>query len=137
MTIAVSQDTLIAAYNDIKAITALFEAYPKEIAALILEPVPANMGVILPEQSYLSELRKITSQYQSLLIFDEVISGFRIRHGGAQEYYNVLPDITTLGKIIGGGLPIGAYGGKKEIMSMMSPIGPVYQAGPCQGILLR
>lgn len=133
VTKAVSQDTLIAPYNDTHAIAELFDTHPEAIAALILEPVPANMGVILPEEGYLSELRKITSKYGSLLIFDEVISGFRIRNGGAQEYYGVLPDITTLGKIIGGGLPIGAYGGKKEIMSMMSPSGSVYQAGTLSG----
>ncbi len=133
VTKAISQDTLIAPYNNAQAIENLFEAYPGEIAALILEPVPANMGVILPEEGYLKELRTITTKYNSLLIFDEVISGFRIRNGGAQEYYNVLPDLTTLGKIIGGGFPIGAYGGKKEIMSMMSPVGAVYQAGTLSG----
>jgi len=133
VTKAVSQDTLIAPYNDVQAIAMLFDAYPKEVAALILEPVPANMGVILPEKEYLNQLRETTSKYGSLLIFDEVISGFRIRSGGAQEYYNILPDITTLGKVIGGGLPIGAYGGKREIMSMLSPSGPVYQAGTLSG----
>jgi glutamate-1-semialdehyde 2,1-aminomutase len=133
VTTSVSQDTLIVPYNDVQAMNEVFEKYPDDIAALILEPVPANMGVILPEEGYLNELRKITSTYGSLLIFDEVISGFRISNGGAQEYYEVLPDITTLGKIIGGGLPIGAYGGKKEIMSLMSPSGPVYQAGTLSG----
>lgn len=133
VTKAVSQDTLIAPYNDAQAVTKLFDAHPEDIAALILEPVPANMGVILPEDGYLDDLRKITLKYGSLLIFDEVISGFRIKNGGAQEHYKVLPDLTTLGKIIGGGLPIGAYGGKKEIMSMLSPSGPVYQAGTLSG----
>ena len=133
VTKAVSQDTLIAPYNDSHAIKTLFETYPEAIAALILEPIPANMGVILPEEGYLQELRQMTSQYHSLLIFDEVITGFRIRNGGAQEYYGVLPDLTTLGKIIGGGLPIGAYGGKKEIMARMSPSGSVYQAGTLSG----
>ena len=133
VTTAVSQDTLIAPYNDIHAIKDLFDKYSDNIAALILEPIPANMGVILPEEGYLNELRKITSTHNSLLIFDEVISGFRVSNGGAQEYYGVLPDLTTLGKIIGGGLPIGAYGGKKEIMSLMSPSGPVYQAGTLSG----
>jgi glutamate-1-semialdehyde 2,1-aminomutase len=133
VTTAVSQDTLLAPYNDSQAIEKLFETYSEDIAALILEPVPANMGVILPEEGYLKELRLITAKYESLLIFDEVISGFRIRKGGAQEYYGVLPDMTTLGKIIGGGLPIGAYGGKKEIMNRMSPSGSVYQAGTLSG----
>jgi glutamate-1-semialdehyde 2,1-aminomutase len=133
VTKAVSQDTLLAPYNNSQAIEKLFATYPEDIAALILEPVPANMGVILPEEGYLKKLKTITAKYGSLLIFDEVISGFRIRKGGAQEYYEVLPDITTLGKIIGGGLPIGAYGGKKEIMNMMSPSGSVYQAGTLSG----
>jgi glutamate-1-semialdehyde 2,1-aminomutase len=133
VTKAVSQDTLIAPYNDAQAIKQLYEAYPEQIAALILEPVPANMGVILPEDGYLQQIRDITTKYNSLLVFDEVITGFRIRKGGAQEYYGVLPDLTTLGKIIGGGFPIGCYGGKQEIMSMMSPVGPVYQAGTLSG----
>jgi glutamate-1-semialdehyde 2,1-aminomutase len=133
VTKAVSQDTLIAPYNDVQAIEDLYTAYPKQIAAVILEPVPANMGVILPEDGYLQTLREITVNHSSLLIFDEVITGFRIRTGGAQEYYGVLPDLTTLGKIIGGGFPIGAYGGKADIMSKMSPVGPVYQAGTLSG----
>ncbi len=133
VTKAVSQDTLIAPYNDAQAIKQLYEAYPDQIAALILEPVPANMGVILPQEGYLQQLRDITTEYNSLLIFDEVITGFRLRNGGAQEYYNVMPDLTTLGKIIGGGFPIGCYGGKNDIMSMMSPVGPVYQAGTLSG----
>ena len=133
VTRGVSQDTLIAPYNDVPAIAALFEAYPKAIAALIIEPVPANMGVILPEDGYLQSLRRLTAQAGSLLIFDEVITGFRLRNGGAQAYYGVSPDLTTLGKIIGGGLPIGAYGGKKEIMALVSPSGAVYQAGTLSG----
>lgn len=133
VTKAVSQETLIAPYNDVQAIQALYDTYPNEVAALILEPIPANMGVILPEEGYLQALRDLTSQYDSLLIFDEVISGFRLLPGGAQEYYHIQPDITTLGKIIGGGFPIGAYGGRKEIMDMMSPTGPVYQAGTLSG----
>ncbi len=130
---AVSQETLIAPYNDLAAISNLYETYPNDIAALILEPIPANMGVILPEEGYLPALRDLTSHYHSLLIFDEVISGFRVRPGGAQEYYGVQPDLTTLGKIIGGGFPIGAYGARQEIMDMMSPAGPVYQAGTLSG----
>ncbi|MCP4404896.1 MAG: glutamate-1-semialdehyde 2,1-aminomutase [bacterium] len=133
VTKAVSQDTLIAPYNDPQAIRDLYEQYPDRIAALILEPVPANMGVILPQDGYLKNVREITSRYNSLLVFDEVISGFRVLPGGAQEYYDVLPDLTTLGKIIGGGFPIGAYGGRREIMEMMSPSGPVYQAGTLSG----
>ncbi|GAK53776.1 glutamate-1-semialdehyde 2,1-aminomutase 2 [Candidatus Moduliflexus flocculans] len=133
VTQGVSQDTLIAPYNDAAAIRALYAAYPGQIAALMIEPIPANMGVILPQDGYLQELRAITQEHGSLLIFDEVISGFRVAPGGAQELYGVLPDLTTLGKIIGGGLPIGAYGGRKEIMQMMSPSGPVYQAGTLSG----
>ena len=133
VTTSVSQDTLIVPYNDAHALSTVFEKYADEIAALILEPVPANMGVILPQDGYLKAIREMTSQYGSVLIFDEVITGFRIHTGGAQGYYGILPDLTTLGKIIGGGLPIGAYGGKKEIMSMMSPSGSVYQAGTLSG----
>lgn len=133
VTSAVSQDTLIAPYNDAQAVESLYTAYPGQIAAVVVEPVPANMGVILPVDGYLQTLREITAKHNSLLIFDEVITGFRIHTGGAQAYYGVLPDVTTLGKIIGGGFPIGAYGGKTEIMSMMSPVGPVYQAGTLSG----
>lgn len=130
---SVSADTLIAPYNDVAAVKALFEAYPDEIAALILEPVPANMGVILPAPGYLETLREMTREYGSLLIFDEVITGFRVHPGGAQAHFGITPDLTTLGKIIGGGLPIGAYGGRRDIMSLMSPEGPVYQAGTLSG----
>ena len=133
VTKSVSQDTLIAPYNDAEAIENLYKAYPDQIAALIIEPVPANMGVILPAEEYLQTLRKLTTKYGCLLIFDEVITGFRIKNGGAQDYYGVYPDLTTLGKIIGGGFPIGAYGGRKDIMAMMSPSGPVYQAGTLSG----
>ena len=133
VTRGVSQDTLIAPLNDVAAIRALFEAYPAQIAALIIEPIPANMGVILPRDGYLQELRAITARHGSLLIFDEVISGFRVAPGGAQAYYGVAPDLTTLGKIIGGGLPIGAFGGRREIMRLMSPSGAVYQAGTLSG----
>ncbi len=133
VTRGVSQDTLLAPFNDAAAIRALFEAYPAQIAALILEPIPANMGVILPQDGYLQELRAITTQHGSLLIFDEVISGFRVAPGGAQAHYGVAPDLTTLGKIIGGGLPIGAYGGRSEMMRLISPSGAVYQAGTLSG----
>jgi glutamate-1-semialdehyde 2,1-aminomutase len=111
----------------------LFEDQGREIACMIVEPVAGNMGVVLPKDGYLADLRELTRKYGILLIFDEVITGFRLSYGGAQELYNVIPDITTLGKIIGGGLPVGAYGGKREIMEMVSPLGPVYQAGTLSG----
>lgn len=128
-----TQNTLVASYNDKDSVKKLFEANPKDIAAVIVEPVAANMGVVLPEDGFLAFLRDITKRYGALLIFDEVITGFRLALGGAQEYYQVQPDLTTLGKIVGGGMPIGAYGGRREIMDMVSPIGPVYQAGTLSG----
>ncbi len=128
-----TKHTLIALYNDKISVEKLFQANPKEIAAVIVEPVAANMGVVLPEQGFLEFLREITKQYGALLIFDEVITGFRLGIGGAQAYYNITPDLTTLGKIVGGGMPIGAYGGKREIMQMVSPLGSVYQAGTLSG----
>lgn len=128
-----TKHTLVALYNDKKSVEDLFSANPGEIAAVIVEPVAANMGVVLPEQGFLEFLREITSGYGALLIFDEVITGFRLALGGAQEYFGVTPDLTTLGKIVGGGMPIGAYGGKAEIMRMISPDGPVYQAGTLSG----
>ena len=126
-------DTLTAKYNDLESVKALFSANPGEIAAVILEPVGANMGVVLPREGFLSGLRRLCDQEGSILIFDEVITGFRLALGGAQEYYGVQPDLTTFGKIIGGGMPVGAYGGKREIMSQVSPVGPVYQAGTLSG----
>lgn len=128
-----TKNTLVALYNDPTSVEALFAANPKEIAAVVVEPVAANMGVVLPEPGFLPFLREITKQYGALLIFDEVITGFRLALGGAQEYYGVTPDLTTLGKIVGGGMPIGAYGGRREIMDMVSPMGPVYQAGTLSG----
>lgn len=128
-----TKNTLVAAYNDRKSVEKLFQANPEEIAAVIVEPVAANMGVVLPEDGFLQFLREITQKYEALLIFDEVITGFRLALGGAQEYYQVTPDLTTLGKIVGGGMPMGAYGGKREIMQMVSPDGPVYQAGTLSG----
>jgi glutamate-1-semialdehyde 2,1-aminomutase len=128
-----AKDTLIAQYNDLTSVEELFKHKGDQIAAIIVEPVPANMGVFLPESGFLEGLREITLKYGALLIFDEVISGFRMAKGGAQEYYNVKPDITALGKIIGGGLPVGAYGGSREIMQKLSPVGPVYQAGTLAG----
>lgn len=128
-----AKDTLLAPYNDLEAIEQLVAANKGEIAALILEPVPGNMGLVLPKQGYLQGLRNICTREGIVLIFDEVMTGFRLAKGGAQELFGVTPDMTTLGKIIGGGLPVGAYGGKKEIMEFVSPAGPVYQAGTLSG----
>jgi glutamate-1-semialdehyde 2,1-aminomutase len=128
-----AKDTLLAPYNDLEAIKKLVEANKGEIAALILEPVPGNMGLCLPNPGYLQGLRDICTQEGIVLIFDEVMTGFRLAKGGAQELFGVIPDMTTLGKIIGGGMPVGAYGGKKEIMQHVSPAGPVYQAGTLSG----
>lgn len=128
-----TKHTLVADYNDEESVKQLFEANRDEIAAVIVEPVAANMGVVLPKPGFLSFLRDITKQYGALLIFDEVITGFRLALGGAQEYYQVTPDLTTLGKIVGGGMPLGAYGGRRDIMQMVSPVGPVYQAGTLSG----
>lgn len=128
-----TKNTLIAEYNNIPSVEMLFEDYGTEIAAIIVEPVAANMGVVLPAEHFLQDLRKIADKYGSLLIFDEVITGFRLSLGGAQEYYAVKPDLTTLGKIVGGGMPMAAYGGRKEIMEMVAPIGGVYQAGTLSG----
>ena len=128
-----TENTLIATYNDIDSVRRIFEEHGDNIAAVILEPIAGNMGVVPPADGFLEGLREITSDYNALLIFDEVISGFRVARGGAQELYGVTPDITALGKIIGGGLPVGAYGGKKEIMDHVSPEGPVYQSGTLAG----
>jgi len=128
-----AQNTLVAPYDDAEAVEQLFQRYPKEIAAVIVEPVAANMGVVPPQSGFLASLRKLTNEFGALLIFDEVITGFRVAYGGAQALYRVTPDLTCLGKIIGGGLPIGAYGGRREIMEMMAPVGAVYQAGTLSG----
>ena len=128
-----AQSTLVAPYNNTEAITQLFQHYPKEIAAVIVEPVAANMGVVPPKPGFLASLRQLTIDFGALLIFDEVITGFRLAYGGAQTVYGITPDLTCLGKIIGGGLPVGAYGGKREFMEMMAPVGPVYQAGTLSG----
>ena len=128
-----AKDTLLAPYNDLEAIEKLVQANKNEVAALILEPVPGNMGLVLPKPGYLEGLRKICDREGIVLIFDEVMTGFRLAKGGAQEVFGVTPDMTTLGKIIGGGMPVGAYGGKKEIMEFVSPAGPVYQAGTLSG----
>lgn len=127
------KNTLIAEYNNEISVEDLFHQFGDKIAAIVVEPVAANMGVVLPKDGFLQFLRDITHKYNSLLIFDEVITGFRLGLGGAQEYYGVTPDLTTLGKIIGGGMPVGAYGGKKEIMEMVAPVGTVYQAGTLSG----
>nr|WP_305181966.1 glutamate-1-semialdehyde 2,1-aminomutase [uncultured Schaedlerella sp.] len=128
-----TKNTLVAQYNDPASVEELFQANPEEIAAVVVEPVAANMGVVPPAPGFLEFLREITKQNGALLIFDEVITGFRLALGGAQEYFHVTPDLTTLGKIVGGGMPIGVYGGKHEIMEMVSPLGPVYQAGTLSG----
>ncbi|MGB8453750.1 MAG: glutamate-1-semialdehyde 2,1-aminomutase [Anaerocolumna sp.] len=128
-----TENTLIADYNNTASVQQLFDQYKGKIAAIIVEPVAANMGVVLPEAGFLPFLRDITRKNDALLIFDEVITGFRLGLGGAQEYYNIKPDLTTLGKIVGGGMPIGAYGGRRDIMQMVSPLGPVYQAGTLSG----
>jgi glutamate-1-semialdehyde 2,1-aminomutase len=125
--------TLNASYNDVPSVEKLFGAYPKMIAAVIVEPVAANMGVAPPDPGFLEALRRITQQDGALLIFDEVISGFRLAYGGAQAVYQVQPDLTTLGKIIGGGLPVAAYCGRRDIMQNLAPLGPVYQAGTLSG----
>ena len=125
--------TLTAPYNDLEAVKALFEQNPDQIAGVILEPVVGNSGFVPPDAGFLEGLREITQENGALLVFDEVMTGFRIAYGGAQEKFGVTPDLTTLGKVIGGGLPVGAYGGKKEIMSMVAPAGPMYQAGTLSG----
>nr|WP_048831043.1 glutamate-1-semialdehyde 2,1-aminomutase [Methanomethylovorans hollandica] len=128
-----TRNTLQVPFNDIEALIEVMEKYGKDIAAFILEPVMGNVGPILPDEGYLQEVRKITEENDVVLIFDEVITGFRMAMGGAQEYYGVTPDMTTLGKIIGGGMPIGVFGGKREIMEMVAPSGGVYQAGTYSG----
>ncbi len=126
-------NTLTAPYNDLEAVKTLFEQHPDQIAGVILEPVVGNAGFIPPDAGFLEGLRLLTQDYGALLVFDEVMTGFRIAYGGAQEKFGVKPDLTTLGKVIGGGLPVGAYGGRKDIMSMVAPAGPMYQAGTLSG----
>lgn len=128
-----AQLTVSIPFNDVVAAESLFAAKRGQIAALIMEPVPANMGVVLPEPKYLQSLRDLTRQEEALLIFDEVVSGFRVGLGGAQELYKIRPDLTVLGKIIGGGLPVGAFGGAASVMDQLAPLGPVYQAGTLSG----
>lgn len=128
-----TKDTLSAVYNDLSSVETLFEQFPQEIAAVIVEPVAANMGVVPPKKGFLEGLRRLCTKYGALLIFDEVITGFRLGYEGAQGYFGVDADLVTYGKIIGAGMPVGAYGGRKEIMSMVAPAGPVYQAGTLSG----
>ncbi|SKC48209.1 glutamate-1-semialdehyde 2,1-aminomutase [Ohtaekwangia koreensis] len=128
-----AKDTLIAPFNSISAVEKIIDENKNEIAAIILEPVVGNMGCVVPQPGYLQGLRTLCDKHSIVLIFDEVMTGFRLALGGAQELYNVKADMTTLGKIIGGGLPVGAYGGKKEIMDYVSPLGPIYQAGTLSG----
>ena len=128
-----TQDTMIAVYNDLDSVEKLMAESQDQVAAVIVEPVAANMGVVPPEDGFLQGLRDLCDKHKALLIFDEVITGFRLRFGGAAEYYGVTPDMVTYGKIIGAGMPVGAYGGRKEIMEMVAPSGPVYQAGTLSG----
>lgn len=128
-----TKNTLVAEYNDPESVSRLFEENQGEIACVIVEPVAANMGVVISKEGFLEFLRDITQDNGALLIFDEVITGFRLALGGAQEYYGIVPDLTTLGKIVGGGMPLAAYGGKKDIMDMVAPVGAVYQAGTLSG----
>jgi len=130
---AVAGTTLVLPFNDLEAARALFAARGAEIAALIIEPVVGNMGCVPPEPGYLAGLRELTSKHGSLLVFDEVMTGFRVARGGAQALYGVKPDLTTLGKIVGGGLPVGVYGGRRDVMQRIAPLGPVYQAGTLSG----
>ncbi|MBI5567553.1 MAG: glutamate-1-semialdehyde 2,1-aminomutase [Chloroflexi bacterium] len=126
-------DTLVAPYNDIEAVQALFKQFPEETAAVIVEPVAGNMGVVPPTHVFLQGLRDLCTTYGAVLIFDEVMTGFRVHPGGAQALYHIKPDLTTLGKVIGGGLPVGAYGGRRDIMQLVAPAGPMYQAGTLSG----
>ena len=128
-----ARHTLTVPFNDLEALEAVFQARGSEIAAFILEPIPANMGVIFPREGYLEKVRELTRRHGGLLILDEVITGFRISRGGAQDYYGIKPDLTCLGKILGGGLPLAAFGGRRDIMDRLAPDGPVYQAGTLSG----
>ena len=128
-----ASNTLVAPYNDSAAVEQLFRVYPREIAAIIVEPVAANMGLVLPLPGFLEKLRSLCDEYGALLIFDEVVTGFRVAPGGMQERVGIMPDLTCLGKIIGGGLPVGAYGGRREVMQLVAPLGPMYQAGTLSG----
>jgi glutamate-1-semialdehyde 2,1-aminomutase len=128
-----ARETLVADYNDLASVQRLFDAFPRDIAGVIVEPVAGNMGVVPPGAGFLGGLRQLTADHGATLIFDEVITGFRLTYGGAQNLYGITPDITCLGKIIGGGLPVGAYGGRRDIMEQVAPLGPMYQAGTLSG----
>src|SRR5207302_1686951 len=130
---AFTQHTIVLPFNDVEAVKAAFAANKEQIAGIILEPVPGNAGVYLPKQGYLEFLREITKSSGALLIFDEVMTGFRLAKGGAQELFGIKPDLSCFGKVIGGGLPVGAFGGRAEIMDCLAPLGPVYQAGTLSG----
>ena len=128
-----AQHTLVAEYNDLEQVESLFDEYGSDIAGIILEPIPGNMGLLFPKQGFLEGLRTLCDTHKSILIFDEVMTGFRVAEGGACEVYGIQPDLVCLGKVIGGGLPVGAYGGKRELMQQISPTGGVYQAGTLSG----
>ncbi len=128
-----TKSTLCAEYNNVESVKAIFEENKDEIAAIILEPVVGNSGFIKPDKEFLQALRDMATENGALLVFDEVMTGFRVSYGGAQEYFGITPDVTTMGKVIGGGLPVGAYGGRKDIMEMVAPAGPMYQAGTLSG----
>jgi glutamate-1-semialdehyde 2,1-aminomutase len=130
---SIIKDTILCPYNDIDGVKKIFGEFGSDIACVIVEPIAGNMGVVLPNEGFLSGLREVTERYGALLIFDEVITGFRLRYGGVQDEFGVSPDLTILGKVIGGGFPVAAYGGRKDIMSLVSPLGPVYQAGTLSG----
>ncbi len=130
---AFAATTIVVPFNDTSAVEAAFRKHKGKIAALIVEPIPANMGVVFPKEGFMADLRRITAREKSLLIFDEVITGFRVCYGGAQTLFGIKPDLTVLGKIVGGGLPLAAYGGRKDVMSMIAPEGPAYQAGTLSG----
>jgi glutamate-1-semialdehyde 2,1-aminomutase len=133
VTSGTAKDTLSARFNDLDSVKELFSQYPEQIAAVILEPVTGNMGVVIPETEFIQGIRKLCTENGTVLIFDEVMTGFRLSKGGAQQILGITPDLTCFGKIIGGGLPVGAYGGKREIMDKLAPKGPVYQAGTLSG----
>jgi glutamate-1-semialdehyde 2,1-aminomutase len=130
---SLAEHTLVAPYNDLGAVAALFERNPSQVAGVVVEPIAGNMGVVLPKEGFLKGLEELCRKNNALLIFDEVITGFRLAFGGVQKFYGVKPDLTCLGKIIGGGMPVGAYGGRREIMGKIAPLGPVYQAGTLSG----
>jgi glutamate-1-semialdehyde 2,1-aminomutase len=133
VTRAAVADTLVAVYNDIDSVSSLFKEYSNRVAAVIVEPVAANMGLVLPKRGFLEKLRELTKKHGALLVFDEVLTGFRVHPGGAQAVFGIEPDLTTIGKVLGGGLPVGAYGGQRKIMEELAPAGPVYQAGTLSG----